>query len=116
MTERAALPVGSVERALVLGRIEDCRGRHVPQRSVPPRVYFAFSPSPLPCSNRVFPTLVQCYDDMALFPKRLTCFCCGRRPTLTARGPVRKFHCDHCEADNYLDEVRSLEMTVDKND
>ncbi|KAJ5172223.1 hypothetical protein N7492_004816 [Penicillium capsulatum] len=41
---------------------------------------------------------------MALFPKRLTCFYCGQRPTVTVRGPVPKFWCDHCEADNYLDE------------
>ncbi|KAJ5585210.1 uncharacterized protein N7459_005010 [Penicillium hispanicum] len=41
---------------------------------------------------------------MALFSKRLTCFYCGRRPTQPTRGPVRKFHCDHCEADNYLDQ------------
>lgn len=44
--------------------------------------------------------------DMALFSKRLTCFYCGRRSSHLARGPVRKFHCEHCEADNYLDQVR----------
>ena len=49
---------------------------------------------------------------MAIFSKRLSCFYCGRRPILTVRGPVRKFHCEHCEADNYLDEVRSLETEL----
>ncbi|KAJ5157474.1 uncharacterized protein N7482_008574 [Penicillium canariense] len=41
---------------------------------------------------------------MALFSKRLTCFYCGRRASQPVRGPVRKFHCEHCEADNYLDQ------------
>ncbi|KAJ5678689.1 hypothetical protein N7462_006933 [Penicillium macrosclerotiorum] len=41
---------------------------------------------------------------MALFSKRLTCFYCGRRATKPVRGPVHKFHCEHCEADNYLDQ------------
>lgn len=48
----------------------------------------------------------QCDHEMALFSKRLTCHYCGRRSPRT--GPVRKFHCDHCESDNYFDEVRSL--------
>jgi hypothetical protein len=43
---------------------------------------------------------------MALFSKRLTCFYCGRRASQPVRGLVRKFHCEHCEADNYLDKVR----------
>ncbi|KAJ5084392.1 hypothetical protein NUU61_008971 [Penicillium alfredii] len=38
-----------------------------------------------------------------LFSNRLTCFYCGRRSTQSLRG-VRKFRCEHCEADNYLDE------------
>lgn len=73
--------------------------------SVPPQVYFLDSLSPLtepPCPRLASPF----YYDMALFSKRLTCFYCGRRPTQPTRGPVRKFHCDHCEADNYLDQVR----------
>ncbi|OOQ83968.1 hypothetical protein PEBR_32190 [Penicillium brasilianum] len=41
---------------------------------------------------------------MALFSKRLTCFYCGRRASQPVRGLVRKFHCEHCEADNYLDQ------------
>ncbi|EPS27629.1 hypothetical protein PDE_02573 [Penicillium oxalicum 114-2] len=41
---------------------------------------------------------------MALFSKRLTCFYCGRRVAQPVNGPVRKFHCQHCDADNYLDQ------------
>ncbi|KAJ5347786.1 hypothetical protein MYU51_009821 [Penicillium brevicompactum] len=43
----------------------------------------------------------------SLFSKRLTCFYCGQRPTQVnrpIRGPVRNFHCEHCEADNFFDE------------
>ncbi|KAJ5818375.1 hypothetical protein N7474_003966 [Penicillium riverlandense] len=40
----------------------------------------------------------------SLFSKRLTCFYCGRRATRPTSGPVRKFRCEHCEADNHLDE------------
>ncbi|PLB36361.1 uncharacterized protein BDW47DRAFT_132819 [Aspergillus candidus] len=39
-----------------------------------------------------------------LFSKRLNCFYCGRRSAQTTTGPVRKWHCQHCEAVNYLDE------------
>lgn len=46
---------------------------------------------------------------MALFSKRLTCFYCGRRASHPVRGQVRKFHCEHCEADNYLDQVSFAE-------
>lgn len=49
---------------------------------------------------------------MELFSKRLTCFYCGRRSSQPVRGPVRKFRCDHCEADNYLDEVRSYNVRL----
>ncbi|KAJ5763958.1 hypothetical protein N7533_002639 [Penicillium manginii] len=44
---------------------------------------------------------------MALFSKRLTCFYCGRRskqPVQSLNSTVRKFHCENCEADNYLDQ------------
>lgn len=43
-----------------------------------------------------------------LFSKRLGCFYCGRRSALSNRGSVRKWRCNHCEAINYLDEVRVL--------
>lgn len=46
---------------------------------------------------------------MAIFSKRLNCFYCGRRsnqPIQSVSTSVRKFHCEHCEADNYLDQVR----------
>lgn len=49
---------------------------------------------------------------MALFSKRLTCFYCGRRshqPVQSLNSTVRKFHCENCEADNYLDQVRYLD-------
>ena len=49
---------------------------------------------------------------MALFSKRLTCFYCGRRIAQPVNGPVRKFHCQHCDADNYLDQVRSMKQRV----
>ncbi|KAF9882725.1 hypothetical protein FE257_005343 [Aspergillus nanangensis] len=39
-----------------------------------------------------------------LFAKRLTCFYCGSRSPQKAKGPVRKFRCNHCEAINHLDE------------
>ncbi|KAJ5894333.1 hypothetical protein N7495_006024 [Penicillium taxi] len=41
---------------------------------------------------------------MVFFTKRLRCFGCGQRPSQTIRGPIRKFHCDHCGTENYLDE------------
>lgn len=41
----------------------------------------------------------------SLFSKRLTCFYCGQRSALSHRGPVRNFRCEHCEADNFFDEV-----------
>ncbi|KAJ5162931.1 Protein of unknown function DUF2349 [Penicillium coprophilum] len=40
----------------------------------------------------------------SLFSKRLICFYCGKRSARSHRGPVRNFHCEHCEADNYFDE------------
>jgi hypothetical protein len=43
---------------------------------------------------------------MALFPKRLTCHGCGHRSPQPVRGSVGKFHCNHCDADTYLDQVR----------
>ncbi|KAL2000977.1 hypothetical protein VTN02DRAFT_2378 [Thermoascus thermophilus] len=39
-----------------------------------------------------------------IFRKRLRCFYCGQRSPQTESGPVRKWHCKHCEAVNYLDE------------
>lgn len=58
-------------------------------------------------------TSCACLDviAMALFSKRLTCFYCGRRsnqPVKPVQNAIRKFHCEHCEADNYLDQVRLL--------
>jgi hypothetical protein len=47
-----------------------------------------------------------CYYAMALFPKRLTCHGCGHRSPQPVRGSVGKFHCNHCDADTYLDQVR----------
>lgn len=44
----------------------------------------------------------------SLFSKRLTCFYCGQRSARSHRGPVRNFRCEHCEADNFFDEVGSL--------
>jgi hypothetical protein len=41
-----------------------------------------------------------------LFSKRLSCFYCGRRSVQPNKGLVRKWRCKHCEAVNYLDEVR----------
>jgi hypothetical protein len=41
----------------------------------------------------------------SLFSKRLTCFYCGQRSAHSHRGPVRNFRCEHCEADNFFDEV-----------
>ncbi|KAJ5294849.1 hypothetical protein PENANT_c014G05137 [Penicillium antarcticum] len=38
----------------------------------------------------------------SLFTKRLTCFYCGRRSA--SQWPARNFRCEHCEADNFLDE------------
>lgn len=49
---------------------------------------------------------------MAFFTKRLTCFYCGRRSPHTGKDPVRKWHCKHCDADNYLDEVRPFPWSV----
>ncbi|KAJ5723093.1 hypothetical protein N7488_001128 [Penicillium malachiteum] len=40
---------------------------------------------------------------MAPFSKRLTCFYCGRRPAQSINGPIANFHCEYCDADNYLD-------------
>ncbi|OJJ47474.1 hypothetical protein ASPZODRAFT_63117 [Penicilliopsis zonata CBS 506.65] len=40
----------------------------------------------------------------SLFNKRLSCFYCGRRSDQVQTGSVRKWHCKHCEAINYLDE------------
>lgn len=41
----------------------------------------------------------------SLFSKRLTCFYCGQRSARSHRGSVRNFRCEHCEADNFFDEV-----------
>jgi hypothetical protein len=41
-----------------------------------------------------------------LFSKRLSCFYCGRRSAQSKKEVVRKWRCKHCEAVNYLDEVR----------
>lgn len=64
----------------------------------------------LPCLHQRFHLyLFPCYYVMAsLFSKRLTCFYCGQRSARSHRGPVRNFRCEHCEADNFFDEVCSL--------
>ncbi|KAJ9261550.1 hypothetical protein DTO195F2_4080 [Paecilomyces variotii] len=40
----------------------------------------------------------------AIFQKRLRCFYCGRRSAQADKGLIRRWHCKHCEAVNYLDE------------
>jgi hypothetical protein len=45
----------------------------------------------------------------SLFSKRLNCFYCGKRSARSHRGgPICNFRCEHCEADNFFDEVSSL--------
>ncbi|KAJ5536888.1 hypothetical protein N7513_010074 [Penicillium frequentans] len=39
-----------------------------------------------------------------MFSKRLTCFYCGARPAKAILDSNNKFHCDHCDADNFLDQ------------
>ncbi|KAJ6092978.1 hypothetical protein N7486_008267 [Penicillium sp. IBT 16267x] len=39
-----------------------------------------------------------------MFSKRLTCFYCGARPAKPILDSNNKFHCDHCDADNFLDQ------------
>ncbi|KAJ5650128.1 uncharacterized protein N7484_003851 [Penicillium longicatenatum] len=41
---------------------------------------------------------------MTMFSKRLTCFYCGARPAKSILDSNNKFHCDHCDADNFLDQ------------
>jgi hypothetical protein len=36
----------------------------------------------------------------------LTCFYCGRKTSTPYDGRTRRFECPHCDATNYLDEVR----------
>lgn len=55
----------------------------------------------------ILETPLSCYYAMALFSKRLTCHGCGHRSPQPVRGSVGKFHCNHCDADTYLDQVRS---------
>jgi hypothetical protein len=55
----------------------------------------------------ILETTPVCYYAMALFPKRLTCHGCGHRSPQPVRGSVGKFHCSNCDADTYLDQVRS---------
>ncbi|KAJ5947085.1 hypothetical protein N7466_000100 [Penicillium verhagenii] len=40
---------------------------------------------------------------MAMFSKRLNCFYCGTRSSKSIRDSIDKFHCDSCDADNFLD-------------
>jgi hypothetical protein len=48
-----------------------------------------------------------CWLAMAPFlRKRLQCFYCGRHSSRSAKGAVREWTCDNCQAANYLDEVR----------
>jgi hypothetical protein len=48
-----------------------------------------------------------CWLVMAPFlRKRLQCFYCGRHSSRSAKGRVREWTCDNCQAVNYLDEVR----------
>lgn len=53
----------------------------------------------------ILETTPACYYAMALFSKRLTCHGCGHRSPQPVRGSVGKFHCSHCDADTYLDQV-----------
>ena len=68
----------------------------------------------LPCLHqRCYLHLFPCYYVMAsLFSKRLTCFYCGQRSARSHRGPIRNFRCEHCEADNFFDEVDSLSLRI----
>jgi hypothetical protein len=69
---------------------------------LPPSIPFLILIPPLLFSHALLLLSAQ----MAFFTKRLTCFYCGRRSPHTDKHPVRKWHCKHCDADNYLDEVR----------
>lgn len=48
---------------------------------------------------------------MSFFRPRLTCFYCGRSASSRWTKGVTQFHCQHCEAVNYLDEVRLFHIT-----
>lgn len=50
-----------------------------------------------------------------LFSKRLSCFYCGGRSAQPNKLPVRKWQCKHCEAVNYLDEVRHLFSAISRD-
>lgn len=43
---------------------------------------------------------------LSLFQRRLSCFYCGRPTSSKWTKTLRQFRCEHCEAVNYLDEVR----------
>lgn len=45
-------------------------------------------------------------------PRYLSCFYCGKRSSLRYDGRIRNFECLHCEAVNYLDEVRAMKLAV----
>lgn len=64
----------------------------------------------LPCLHQRFYLCFfpRYYVMASLFSKRLTCFYCGQRSARSHHGPVCNFRCEHCEADNFFDEVGSL--------
>lgn len=69
----------------------------------------------LPCLHQRFHLYFfpRYYVMASLFSKRLTCFYCGQRSARSHRGPVRNFRCEHCEADNFFDEVGSLILSLE---
>lgn len=52
-------------------------------------------------------------NEMALLTRRLRCFYCGQRSASKKSTSVREWRCEHCEAMNYLDEVRTDYMRFD---
>ncbi|CAG8421381.1 unnamed protein product [Penicillium salamii] len=86
------------------------RGKHVPRTCFFSSAFPSAAHSPLFTSS-VSTTLY--YVMASLFSKRLTCFYCGQRSTRVNRpvhGPVRNFRCEHCEADNFFDEVSDINL------
>ena len=80
----------------------------LPARAVDFHIFFGVSSS-LVYIHTLFLFALSYYVMASLFTKRLTCFYCGKRSARSQRGPVRNFRCEHCEADNFFDEVSSLE-------
>ena len=81
------------------------RPPHVQAPTCP--IFFFGIRNPLPCLHQRFHLYFfpRYYVMASLFSKRLTCFYCGQRSARSHHGPVRNFRCEHCEADNFFDEV-----------